>query len=56
MRNRQADLAANGIGIIRSASPSVDNEKREWYRRANLRGSPQKIDDNTITIEICIHC
>src|SRR5206468_1625582 len=27
--------------------PHVDSEKCQWYRRANLRGSPQKAGDNT---------
>src|SRR5947209_1985667 len=34
-----------GSEVIRSASPSVDREKCQWYRRANLRGSPQNAGD-----------
>src|SRR6266404_8547643 len=32
----------------------VDNENCQWYRRANLRGSPQKADGNVI-IERNLH-
>src|SRR5206468_6178259 len=38
--------------VSRGRIPPVDSEKPECYRRANLRGSPQKADP----IEICKPC
>ena len=41
--------------LIRGCSTPVDSEKRQWYRRANLRGSPQKLGITLRIIETCIH-
>src|SRR6201982_1632951 len=34
--------------LIRDCPSPVDSEKCRWYRRANLRRSPQKADDNAV--------
>jgi hypothetical protein len=39
------------IALSADAAP-VDSEKPECYRRANLRGSPQK----AVPVEMCILC
>jgi hypothetical protein len=67
MQNQQADFAEirrisqitlnfprnlrSKIASFGGAAP-VDSEKPECYRRANLRGSPQK----AVPVEMCILC